>query len=72
MLRTGRSIMDSIFIECFGCLKDPRVERTKKHLLLDIIVIALCGVISGSQSWEEVEDFGNIPEIMKLINEKNK
>jgi len=54
--------MDSIFIECFGCLKDPRVERTKKHLLLDIIIIALCGVISGSQSWEEVEDFGNIHE----------
>jgi predicted transposase YbfD/YdcC len=51
--------MDSIFIECFGSLKDPRVERTKKHLLLDIITLALCGVIAGAQSWEEIEDFGN-------------
>ena len=50
--------MDAVFIECFGDLKDPRVERTKKHLLLDIIALALCGVIAGAQSWEEIEDFG--------------
>lgn len=49
--------MDLVFVECFGSLKDPRVERTKKHLLLDIIALALCGVISGAQNWEEVEDF---------------
>lgn len=52
--------MEQIFVECFGGLKDPRVERTKKHLLIDIVALALCGVISGAQSWEEVEDFGNM------------
>lgn len=52
--------MEQIFVECFGSLKDPRVERTEKHLLIDIVALALCGVISGAQSWEEVEDFGNI------------
>jgi len=26
--------MDTIFVECFGGLEDPRVDRTKKHLLL--------------------------------------
>jgi len=52
--------MNSVFVECFANLKDPRVERTKKHLLLDIIALALCGVISGAQNWEEIEDFGNI------------
>ena len=50
--------MDSIFIECFSDLQDPRVDRTKKHLLLDIIALAVCGVLSGTETWEELEDFG--------------
>lgn len=50
--------MDAVFIECFGGLEDPRVDRTKKHLLLDIIALALCGVIAGATDWEEIEDFG--------------
>ena len=50
--------MDNIFIECFGDLKDPRIDRTKKHLLLDILAISICAVISGAENWEEIEDFG--------------
>lgn len=50
--------MDTIFIECFGTLTDPRVERTKKHLLLDIIALSICGILSGAETWEEIEDFG--------------
>ena len=42
----------------FADLPDPRVDRTKKHSLGDILVIALCAVISGADSWEEVEAFG--------------
>jgi len=49
--------MDAVFIECFSNLEDPRVDRTKKHLLLDIVAIAICGVLSGAESWEEMEDF---------------
>lgn len=49
--------MDAIFIECFGVLKEPRVERTKKHLLLDILSLSICGVLSGAEGWEEIEDF---------------
>ncbi|HCU04996.1 MAG: hypothetical protein A2X77_03980 [Gammaproteobacteria bacterium GWE2_42_36] len=52
--------MDAVFIECFGELEDPRVDRTKKHLLLDIIALALCGVIAGATDWEEIEDFGEL------------
>src|SRR3712207_1865762 len=43
----------------FAALDDPRVERTKHHLLLDIIVIAVCAVICGADSWVEIEEFGN-------------
>jgi len=50
--------MDDIFVACFSEIKDPRMERTKKHLLLDIIAIAICAVISGAEGWEEMEDFG--------------
>jgi predicted transposase YbfD/YdcC len=42
----------------FAGLPDPRVDRTKKHSLGDILVIALCAVVSGADSWEEVEAFG--------------
>lgn len=49
--------MDAVFIECFGELSDPRVERTKKHMLLDILALSICGVLSGAEGWEEIEDF---------------
>ena len=42
----------------FADLPDPRIDRTKKHSLGDILVIALCAVICGADSWEEVEAFG--------------
>jgi predicted transposase YbfD/YdcC len=42
----------------FGKVKDPRVERTKRHKLLDIILIAICGVICGADSWVDIELFG--------------
>ena len=39
----------------FAELTDPRVERGKRHLLLDILVIALCAVICGADTWVEME-----------------
>jgi predicted transposase YbfD/YdcC len=49
-------------IECFGELDDPRVERTKLHKLEDILVIAICGVICGSNDWVNIELFGQAKE----------
>ena len=46
----------------FAALEDPRVERTRRHELLDIITIALCAVICGAESWVEVETFGRAKE----------
>lgn len=42
----------------FGGIKEPRVERTKQHNLLDIIIIAICGVICGAEGWVNIEEFG--------------
>lgn len=43
----------------FAHLTDPRVERTREHKLLDIVVVAICAVIAGADGWTEVEGFGN-------------
>ena len=42
----------------FGSLSDPRVERARRHDLLDIIAIAVCAVLCGADSWVDVEAFG--------------
>ena len=42
----------------FATLTDPRVERTKQHLLVDIVTIALCAVISGANDWVAVATYG--------------
>lgn len=46
----------------FGDLTDPRVERTRRHALLDIVTLALCGVICGAESWVEIEEFGKVKQ----------
>ena len=42
----------------FRKLRDPRVRRRKRHLLLDIVVIVVCAVISGCDDWQQIETFG--------------
>jgi predicted transposase YbfD/YdcC len=42
----------------FAELDDPRVERTREHLLLDIVAIAMSAVICGADSWVAIEEFG--------------
>lgn len=44
----------------FASIPDPRIDRTKKHLLGDILIIALCATIAGADSWQEVERFGHV------------
>src|SRR4051812_10553976 len=43
----------------FDDLNDPRVSRTRKHSLEDILVISICAVICGADGWTDVEAFGN-------------
>lgn len=44
--------------EHFAPIEDPRIERSKRHKLIDIIVIAICGVICGAEDWVAIERFG--------------
>ncbi len=46
-------------IEAFGSLPDPRIDRTKRYGLIEIIFLTICAVLSGFETWDEIEDFGN-------------
>lgn len=43
----------------FANLKDPRIDRNKRHKLLDIVMLTICSVICGSDAWEQIEEYGH-------------
>ena len=45
-------------LRAFAELKDPRVDRTKKHSLGDILAIAICAILCGADGWTQVAKFG--------------
>jgi predicted transposase YbfD/YdcC len=44
----------------FADLTDPRIDRSRLHELLDIVAIAICAVVAGAESWDDIEDFGKV------------
>jgi predicted transposase YbfD/YdcC len=42
----------------FAGLTDPRIDRSRLHELIDIVAIAICAVVAGAESWDDIEDFG--------------
>jgi hypothetical protein len=46
--KAHRSLMDY-----FGQVPDPRMTRTQRHELLDVLAIALCAVMGGADRWTE-------------------
>jgi predicted transposase YbfD/YdcC len=44
--------------EHFGSIQDIRIERGKKHKLIDIITISICAVVCGADGWEDIELYG--------------
>src|SRR3990172_9171432 len=44
----------SSLIACFEKLEDPRVVGRTAHRLLDVIVMTVCAVVSGAESWPDV------------------
>ncbi len=43
----------------FSEIPDSRSEHGKRHLLSDMVAIAVCAVVCGAESWVDVELFGN-------------
>ena len=53
-------ICENNFLSYFSEMKDPRIERTKRHLLDDIVFIAIASVLSGGDSWNDMQEYGEI------------
>src|SRR3954447_23616960 len=47
------------FHDHFQDLRDPRVARTRKHPLINIVFIAVCGVLSGANSFAAIHEFAS-------------
>lgn len=45
-----------------GMITDPRINRRRRHELLDILVIAICTLLCGGESFYDMEDFGYAKE----------
>ena len=46
-------------LQYFARLTDPRVERNREHLLEEILLIAIAAVLSGAESWNDIEEYGD-------------
>jgi predicted transposase YbfD/YdcC len=49
-------------VEHFKDLSDPRIDRTKDHALIDVLVIAVCTLLCGGEGFNDMEDFGKAKE----------
>ena len=43
-------------------LEDPRTGQNTRHKFIEVLFIAVCGVISGCECWTEIEDYGQAKE----------
>jgi predicted transposase YbfD/YdcC len=46
-----------IWLTYFDALPDPRVQRTRRHKLSDILLIVLIGAICDCRGWDEMHEF---------------
>lgn len=44
--------------DVFADLPDPRREHGRRHHLTDILVLAVCAVLSGADTWEQMAEYG--------------
>ena len=59
--------------QTFSKLHDPRINRKKRHLLLDIIILSILAVLCGAESYDSIELFGEtnyafLKQILRLPN----
>jgi len=50
-------------LACFAQLTDPRIDRTRAHRLIDILVIGICTLLCGGESFNDMEDFGEAKHV---------
>src|SRR5579863_6900052 len=46
----------------FSSISDPRIHRTRRHKLMDILLIAICAMLCGAETFVEMAEFGHCKE----------
>lgn len=54
----GRALISILF----DGIEDPRVERTRRHKLTDVLLVALIGVLVGERGWDGIADYAEAHE----------
>ena len=69
----NKSMIQTSLHRAFSRLRDPRIERAKKHNLLDIIILSILAVLSGAESYDSIELYGkmNIDFLRQFLGLKN-
>jgi len=59
--------------QAFKSLKDPRIQRNKKHKLLDIVILSILAVLCGAESYDSIALFGkeNLEFLRQFLELKN-
>jgi predicted transposase YbfD/YdcC len=52
-------VLDLSLFRYFEDLEDPRDGPNLRHLLLEVLIIAICAVICGADNWVDVESYGH-------------
>ena len=60
-------------IDAFTDLPDPRLDRQKKHKLIDIVALTICGVLAGENTFVDIEFYARqklefFQQILELPN----
>ena len=50
---------ESSLLNILTQIPDPRIDRQKRHNLIDILAISVLASICDANTWTEIEDFGN-------------
>ena len=45
--------------ELFDAIVDPRVQRTRRHRLTDVLMLVLIGTVCGCEGWDEIEQYSD-------------
>ena len=51
-------LMSTRFIERLSQLRDPRVESNKRYPSMEVLLLAVCAMLSGAEGWERTEEVG--------------
>jgi len=57
-LAVDEDMATASLMEYFATVEDPRIERSRLHPLSSVLVLSLCAVVCGAESFAAIEAFG--------------